>query len=138
MRAYPKPIRRVGPRGLFLLAWALVDYLFGIGLLTANAQIRASPTYAFPAQLMPIDFWAGLWIGVAIILTVAAFGSRFDVLGFTAAIGIKSLWAVLMLGGWAVGEIPRGFVSTGIWLGAAVSVGVSARYLPLSNTVDGS
>lgn len=128
--------RRPGPRGQLLLCFAMIDVLFGVGILAADTEVRASPAYAFTARILPLHVWALIWLLVAALLVAAAFARRLDAAGFAAAIGIKFVWGLLMLGGWLAGDIPRGYVSTGIWVGVAGVVAVCARHLPASR--DGS
>jgi hypothetical protein len=121
---------RPGPRGQLLLCFAGIDVLFGVGILAAGPQVRASPTYAFPAQILPLHAWALIWLLVAVLLIAAAFVPRLDTTAFAAAIGIKAVWGLLMLGGWLAGDIPRGYVAMGIWVGLAGVVKVCSRHLP--------
>lgn len=121
---------RLGPRGLCLLSWAWVDSMFGIGMLAAPGQIRAAPAYSFPGKLLPVPLWGAIWLLTAVVLIFFAFRQK-DSPGFAVAIAIKLFWGILMAGGWLTGEIPRGYVSMGWWVGAAVVVAVCSRYLPL-------
>lgn len=121
------PGRRVGRRGAALLCWAWVDVMYGVGLVAADAATRASPTLAWVGAIMPLRWWGAVWLIVAATLVVTAV-TRMHTLGHTAAAGIKILWAVLMAGGWLAGEVPRGYVSVGIWGGAAALVLITAGW----------
>ena len=122
------PLKRLGGRGAFLLCWAWVDILFGLGLLNVDPAIRQVPQYKYVTSFgIPLQGWAILWLCTALILIVSAF--RRQSAGFHAAVAIKLWWGVLSLGGWMAGEIPRGYVSAGIWLGAAAAVAVASRKL---------
>jgi hypothetical protein len=101
-----------------------------VGIPAADHKIRASPTYAFPSQILPLYAWALIWLLVAALLIAAAFVRALDTVAFAAAIGIKAVWGLLMLGGWVAGDIPRGYVAVGIWVGLAGVVKVCSRYLP--------
>lgn len=123
---------RPGPRGQLLLCFAMIDVLFGVGILAADDRTRASGAYAFTGQILPLHVWALIWLLVAALLIAAAFVRRLDTAGFAAAIGIKAVWGLLMVGGWLAGDIPRGYVSMGIWVGLAGVVKVCGRHLPAS------
>ena len=123
---------RPGPRGQLLLCFAGIDVLYGWGILAADGKTRASPAYAFPGEIFPLHAWALIWLFTAALLVTAAFVPRLDTAGFATAIGIKCAWGLLMLGGWLAGDIPRGYVSTGIWVGVAGAVAVCGRHLPAS------
>lgn len=125
-------VERPGPRGQLLLSFAMIDVLFGVGILLADNRTRSAPAYAFPAQILPLNAWALIWLLVAGLLVAAAFAQRLDTAAFAAAIGIKAVWGLLALGGWLAGDIPRGYVSMGIWVGLAGVVRVCSRYLPAS------
>lgn len=131
-----RALTRLGPRGGVLLAWALVDIMYGAGLSAVDQKTKLSPSYAYPAEIISLQLWGLVWIAAAAILVVSAFRKK-DYLGFTVAICIKLFWGLLMFGGWLSGEIPRGYVSMGIWVGAAATVGVCARYLPVQAAQDG-
>lgn len=109
--------RWISERGEALLFFAVLDVIYAYAML---ASPRPLPdVYAWPAQLLPLWVWAGLWAGVGVLLLVCAFLPRHDSVAFTAAAMLKIGWGVLALLGWLSGEFDRGFVTAVIWLWAA-------------------
>lgn len=102
----------VGNRGSCLLAFAAVDVVWAVYLLTSP---ESATTRWFDA-VIPIEFWAGVWVAVGLLCTIFAF-RRDDHVGFVAAIGIKIVWGTGCLMGWALSDVPLGAV--GIWTGFA-------------------
>lgn len=100
--------RSVGYRGSFLVAFALVDFVYGIWLLTGPA----SGTTAWFNAVVPIAFWAVAWITVGSICLFYAF-RRPSLPGFYAAISIKVVWGLGCLFGLFLGDVPLS--SIGIW-----------------------
>lgn len=103
---------RVGNRGSCLLAFAAVDILWAIYLLTAPA----SATTAWFDAVVPIGIWAALWAAVGAVCLVCAFVED-DRFGYIAAIGIKIVWGLGCFIGWVMADVSLGAVA--IWLGFA-------------------
>jgi hypothetical protein len=107
--------RRIGYRGTFLSFFALLDYLYGFSLIYPPDEAKRSPSARFLAEVIPLEAWGTIWILVAIILTIGVFAER-DRWAFTAATGLKMLWGMTYLVGWALFHLDRGWVSAVIWL----------------------
>lgn len=106
---------RIGWRGDVLLTLAVLDVCYGWTLITATPSVLDSNTTFRWINSLPIPLAAFgvLWWVVAVVCTVAAF-QRDDRFGWGAAAGIKVLWGLLCLAGWAVDTVSLGSVA--IWL----------------------
>lgn len=103
---------RIGYRGSSLLAFAVVDFIWAAYLIVGPA----GGTQVWFGAILPIGFWAAMWIVVGVICAIYAF-RRDDRHGFEAAICIKVVWSLGCLMGCVLGDVPLGAV--GIWLGFA-------------------
>jgi len=112
-------VRRIGRRGASLLFLALLDLIYAGGLLALPPEARSNPSYAFLARLLPLPIWAAIWGAVGLVCLVQAFARR-DALAFTAASLLKAAWGTVYLVGWALGDIPRGWLASVIWYGFAI------------------
>lgn len=119
--------RRVGFRGSALLFFALLDLVYGLSLLAPSRAARRSDTLRFVADIAPLWVWAALWGGVGLVCLWQAF-RRHDRAAFTAAMGVKVLWGLVMLGGWLFVDLDRGYVSAAVWLAMAAFVGIIAAW----------
>jgi len=95
-----------------------LDFIYAIGIAAADPATRATPTYRFLDGMLPLDLWAFIWAMVGGLCLVQAW-VRFDWLAYAAATALKIAWALLHLGAWAFGVLPRGYVAAAIWLLAA-------------------
>ncbi|MEV4096981.1 hypothetical protein [Streptosporangium saharense] len=116
---------RLGQRGAFLLIIAMVDVVYAVGLAYIPPETRATPAYTFLEALLPLPAWAILWAAVGAVCLVQAW-TRHDRVAYTVATGLKIGWAILHLGAWLAGAVPRGYVSAAIWLLAAGAVMIVA------------
>jgi hypothetical protein len=117
----------VGHRGSALLFFALLDLVYGFGMVVAPAETLASPTYAFLGRLVPLQMWAGIWLSVGLVCLVQAF-MQFDRLAFACASALKLAWGLAHLIGWLIADVPRGYVSAAIWLAFAGFVQVISTW----------
>jgi hypothetical protein len=124
-RALRRLPRRIGRRGRCLLAFALADFIYGSWLANPTPSDRQGATFEWFSAIAPMQTWAVLWWTAGAICVYHAF-HRFDRFGFTAAMGIKVFWALLVFAGWKCGDIPLGWV--GIWISAAMVVHVIAGW----------
>lgn len=118
---------RVGRRGSVLLILATVDVAFGASLIGPSAEDVGRAATAWRELYAPLWVWGGGWLIVAAILVVSAFMIH-DEIGYVAAIAWKVLWALTTLTSWAVGGVPRGWVSSIVWAVVAAMVWVIASW----------
>lgn len=116
---------RLSQRGACLLLIAVLDLIYAQGLVCVPAETAATPTYAFFAALLALPVWAVLWGAVGLLCLALAWTTH-DRAAYVAASALKVLWALLYLGAWVAGILPRGYVSAAIWLLAAGFVMVVA------------
>lgn len=124
--------QRLSQRGACLLLIAALDLIYAQGLACAPPETAATPTYVFLASILPLSVWAVIWATVGILCLVQAWGRR-DRAAYVAATALKALWALLHLGAWAFGVLPRGYLPAAIWLLAAGFVMIVAS-VPKSTT----
>lgn len=114
--------RVTGRRGLFLIFLALLDLLYGASLWRPAPEAARSPSTWFLAQIMPLPWWGMLWLAVGVVCLAGAFARRADRFAYACAGGLKTLWGMVFLLGWAAGVIERGWVGAVIWLAFACVV----------------
>lgn len=117
----------VGRRGRFLLFFGGLDLVYAFSLIAPDARTRSAPLFLWLTEIAPLWVWAAAWGVVGMACLWQAFCRR-DAIGFAAAIGLKICWGVVCLGGWLFGDVDRGYVSAGIWLGLAYVVSVVAGW----------
>lgn len=122
-----KPRFRVGRRGASLLFFALLDVYYGLSLLVPTEDARESPSLQWVASILPLWVWAAGWFVVALLCFIDAFRLH-DRIAFTAAMGIKVLWAGIYVGAQFAGVLERGFVGAAIWLALAALVGLLSSW----------
>lgn len=120
---------RVGYRSRFLIFLALLDLLYGLSLWRPVAEAAQSPSTRFLASVMPLPWWAALWLAVGVTCLAGAVVRGADRVAFAAAGALKVLWGSTFLLAWMVGAMERGWVASVIWLAfAAVVSGVIAPW----------
>lgn len=117
--------RRVGIRGEFLLALALVDFVNAYRLIWPSPATTSSPTSQFLAGLLPLPVWGAVWGGVGLLCLVQAFALR-DRWAFAAASALKVGWALFHVAAWVAG-VPQAWWSVAIWLAFARVVHTIAK-----------
>lgn len=110
---------RIGRRGAALLFFALLGFVYGWGLLDPAQPI--GPTYSWAAEILPLWAWAALWWGAGALCLVCAFITR-DSAAFGAMIAVTAWWGLLILAGWLLGRVDRGYISAVIWLALSAFV----------------
>jgi PAS domain S-box-containing protein len=90
-------------------------------------DVRAIAQYQYAALILPLRVWGFVWITIGVVCLISAFRRR-DSAAFAAAVSIKIAWALLSLGGWMLGDLPRGHVSAVVWVGFAGLVAVIASW----------
>lgn len=113
-------------RRFFLLFLFVLDVVYAYSLFTPGLAAMA-PTYIFLSHIMPLSMWASLWGFVGISCLIFAF-RKDQTLGFAFAMMIKVLWAFIFLLGWMFADVDRGYLSTVIWGGFAIVVGLIATW----------
>lgn len=106
---------RVGRRGAFLLFLSFVDAIYALSLAAPTADARRNPTFMFIAHSAPLWAWAALWGCVSAVCFVGAF-LRHDRWAFAAAMFLKVLFGVTLLGAQLVAHIDRAYVGAAVWL----------------------
>jgi hypothetical protein len=130
-------VDRVRHRGAILLALAAIDLIYGAGMIRADAETRGLATYRYIGSVLPLPVWGGLWIAVGAVCLVSAL-RREDRVAYALAVGLKVFWGLVFLLGWLLGEVPRGYVSTAIWLVfACIVLVVSTWPEPAERVPDG-
>lgn len=108
--------RTVGRRGEFLLFLVLLDLLYGLSLLHPAPEAQRSITIRFITEVMPLSWWAGLWLVTGALCLAGALFRRLRGGAYAAAAALKTLWGGMFLFGWMAGAIERGWVAAVIWL----------------------
>lgn len=105
----------IGYRGSALLAFGFIDLVYAISLATAPpGAMENNVTYRWFAVVAPLWVWAIGWAAAGSVCVGSAFNAH-DRYGFTAAIGIKVIWAGGVITGWVMDDVPLG--GAGLWLG---------------------
>ncbi|SET47880.1 hypothetical protein [Nonomuraea wenchangensis] len=117
--------RRIGIRGEFLLALALLDFVNAYRLTWPSPETSMTPTGQFLAALAPLPVWGAVWAAVGGLCLVQAFAAH-DRWAFAAASALKVGWALLHAAAWLWG-VPQAWWSVVIWLGFARVVHTIAK-----------
>jgi hypothetical protein len=112
--------RRIGHRGAFLLTIGVYDLFFG-WYLAAGGSIQHIPLFGERP-------WGWLWIGVGLFLLAGAFARR-DAVFFTAAIFIKTVWALEYFRLDIYAHDPDEWIRGCYWLALAAAV-LAVAYWP--------
>lgn len=107
---------RLGRRGCVLLFFGSLDLVYAVSIAAPGPQAARNTFFIWMLSIAPRWMWALLWTSAAVACLVDAFRRR-DRVGYTAAVTINVLWGLISLGGWASGDVERGYVSAAIWLG---------------------
>ncbi|MGS2645819.1 hypothetical protein [Streptosporangium sp. G12] len=116
---------RVGVRGEFLLALALIDLVQCYRLSFPSQETLASPTTQFLAAVLPLPVWGAIWGVVGVLCLVQAFQFA-DQYAFVGASMLKVGWSLVHIGAWVWG-VPQAWWSVVIWLVFARVVHVIAK-----------
>ncbi|WP_433363964.1 hypothetical protein [Streptosporangium sp. CA-115845] len=116
---------RVGIRGEFLLALALIDLVQCYRLSFPTAETLASTTTQFLAIVLPLPVWGAIWGVGGVLCLVQAFMAS-DRFAFAAASTLKVGWALTHVAAWVWG-VPQAWWSVAIWLVFARVVHVIAK-----------
>ncbi|MFJ4990078.1 hypothetical protein ACIP9H_40560 [Streptomyces sp. NPDC088732] len=119
--------RRLGRRGAILTCYGSVWAVYGWAqLITPQPDQRGLG----PAlHVMPLVAWAWLWVVSGVIAAMAAWlPEGRDWPGFLSLPLIVLPWTVSYFMSWAVGDAPRGWVSSVVWAAIAAPVLVVAGW----------
>jgi len=119
----------IGRRGVCLLFLAILDIIYAYGLANPTPRSLTNPTTLFLIDIMPLVAWAVIWGTVGACCVIFAFQPRpRDIPAFVLAIGLKTFWALVFLGGQVVNRVERGYLSTTIWGAFALFILVIAGW----------
>lgn len=119
--------QRVGRRGASLLFFALLDFVYCQGLLFPSREARASSSFDFFADVLPLWVWGAMWGLVGLVCLVFAF-RKHDQPAFASAMGLKVLWCGMYVGAQWTGAVERGYIAAAIWLALAALVGLLSSW----------
>lgn len=126
MRGIPL-LGRLRHRGAILLILSLIDFAYGLSLISPAAESLGSAAVRWRELYAPLWAWGIAWVVVGAVLVFYAFRTH-DAVGFTAAIGLKVVWGLTTLASWVLGDVQRGWVATIIWLVFAGMIAVIADW----------
>jgi hypothetical protein len=120
--------RRVGNRGVFLTLFGGVYILIGYSYLNIPPSSRAAIRYSLylALKIAPLSVYAWAWIvagAVAVWSGLFTFTSPRRPVGFTVAVVMPTIWALINFAAWVNGDSPRGWVSAAVFglIAAAVA-----------------
>lgn len=122
--------RQIGYRGAALAAFATFDLVWAWSLIDSAAAkvLKAAPTYQVLLRIMPLWGWAAVMGATGILLGVQAWMWD-DRWGYSAAIGIKLVWAAATVATWPTAGVQI-LRPTIVFLTLASLVSVCAAGLP--------
>lgn len=100
-----------------MLAFAYLDWMIADGLRTLPEQSRF--VYAGAELIMPVDWWAWVWIAASALMFIQAFMKR-DAFGYGAGVFIQVLWAIGLMVSAQVYNVPRAGWLASVFLTFAV------------------
>lgn len=118
-------VTRLGHRGEFLLALALLDIAQCYRLAWPSPETQASAVTQFLAHFLPLPVWGAIWGAVGVVCLVQAF-MQTDRYAFAAASALKVGWAAVHIVAW-IGGVSQVWWSVAIWLVFARVVHVIAK-----------
>lgn len=113
---------RIGPRGDVLLALGVID----VGQAISLVRDQPSASYEWFGSIAPLQAWAALWLGAAVVCIYHAF-RRDDHFGYVAAVGIKLVWGVGCFAAWILADVTA--LGGVLWLMFSVIIWRVAGYL---------
>jgi hypothetical protein len=106
---------RLGRRGEFLLALALLDFGNAVRLIWPTQETLASPTSVFLTSWAALPVWGLIWAATGVLCAVQAFMAS-DQAAFGAASMLKVGWALVHLAAFATGASVQAWWSVLLWL----------------------
>lgn len=103
--------------GLTILS--ILALLRGISYLPFFTETDRKPAHFFE-EIISVNVWAGVWIGIGVIGIIFALVNRLVPSGFGLTVGIHAAWAMSFLLGTFFGENSRAWVSALGYIGVAV------------------
>lgn len=122
--------KRLGRRGSILLAFGVMETLYGWGV-ASDPRYGVVRGVGVLTHMLPMTWWGGVWILCGLAASALAFEPRprWDRLGFGAATLPMSLWSAANFVAWATREFPQAWTSTVTW-GAFVYVLIRVNRWP--------
>jgi hypothetical protein len=105
---------RLGYRGSFLLALALVDMVYGWYLINPTPEATRTSQFIWRDHIMPTEAWGVIWVSAAVILITTAFMQQ-DRIGYAVAIALKFGWAFLSAMAGVAGHVQGAWTTVAIW-----------------------
>lgn len=117
----------VGHRGAFLALFGAVYLLIAYSFLGTRVTPQVRHALRLALNVAPLQVYAWAWaVAGAISVVCGLFCPGRKAVGFTAAVVMPTLWAVVYFAAWIDGDIPRGWVSGVLFLLLAAAVAVVA------------
>lgn len=119
--------RRVGRRGVFLILFGVVYLLLGYSYLGVTVTPVVRQALRLALNVAPLQVYAWAWVTAGAICVVSGLVSPArKPIGFTTAVLMPTLWAVVYMAAWVDGDIPRGWVTAVLFAAIAAAVAVVA------------
>lgn len=103
---------------------AFLDFVYAFSL--CRPATPATSLVVFLQSIAPLGVFAGAWLVVGVLCLAGAFGRRrwpwLDIWPFLAAVMIKVFWSTLIILGWLIGEVDRGWAAASVWIAVGVLV----------------
>ncbi len=118
---------RAGRRGVFLALFG--DIYLLIGYSYSGPAVTPAVRHALKAAtaVAPLPVYAWGWVAAgAVSVACGLLSPGRKAAGFTAAVIMPTIWALIYLAAWIGGDLPRGWVTAAIFTGLALAVVVVA------------
>jgi len=122
--------KRLGRRGRVLLAFGLMQILYGYGI-ASDPRYGVVRGVGVLTHLLPMQAWGGLWIACGAFAVAMAWEIRAsrDTWGYGALTLPMSLWSAANAIAWASREYPQAWTSVCTW-GAFVYIAAAINRWP--------
>lgn len=117
MRAAAGGLRqRLGRRGSILLAFGVMETLYGVGLI-ADPRFGIVRGVGVLTHIAPMTLWGAIWITSGLCAFALAWEVRAtrDTWGYALAVLPPALWSVANLLAWLTGSYGQAWTSTVTW-----------------------
>lgn len=122
--------KRLGRRGRILLAFGLMQVLYGYGIAT-DPRYGVVRGVGVLTRMLPMSAWGGLWMACGAVAVVMAWEIRSsrDSWGYAALTLPMSLWSGANFVAWVSREYPQAWTSVCTW-GAFVYIAMAINRWP--------